>query len=111
MHEEVRAQWTLSIIRVATANRVGRCEDLVLGLRAQPLATTTSPSVPRGGLVVARVLGIHLRHLAVVVGRPVLLQRPDDGLGARHRVVSTVQTTWWGLDAAALFDDLQEDPQ
>ena len=36
----------------------------------------------------------------------------DVGLGARHHAISTtVRATWRGLEAAALFDDLQEDPR
>jgi hypothetical protein len=86
-----------------------RCEDPVLGLRIVPGAAANSAGALWGGLVAAGALDLRLRYPAAISQGLVLLQRPDGGLGARHQAISTLRDTWRGLEAAALFDQLQED--
>ena len=85
-----------------------RCENQVLGLRLAPNAEATSVGALWGGLALGRVLGQRLRYLDAVGQQLALLQRPDGGLGARHRAISTLQATWRGLEAARLFDGPQD---
>lgn len=106
-------------LSLASLGRAGelldRCEDPVLGLRIAPDAAASSGGAVWGGLVTARALGLALRYPAAISRGLVLLQRPDGGLGARHRAISTLADTWRGLEAAALFDQMlldqrQEEP-
>ena len=85
-----------------------RCEDPVLGLRLAPGGRATSVGALWGGLVVAGAAGVRLRFPAAVSGSLVQLQRPDGGLGPRHRAISTLADTWRGVEAAALFDQIEE---
>lgn len=87
---------------------LSRCEDELLGLRLAPDAQATSVGALWGGLALGRVLGRRLCYRDAVGQQLALLQRPDGGLGARHRAVSTLQATWLGLEAARLFDGPQE---
>jgi hypothetical protein len=86
-----------------------RCENQVLGLRLAPNAEATSVGGLWGGLALGRVLGQNLRYLDAVGQQLALLQRPDGGLGARHRAISTLQATWLGLEAARLLNRLREE--
>lgn len=87
-----------------------RCEDEQLGLRLAPGTRTTSAGTLWGGLRLAQVLGRRLRHLPAVGQQLAMLQRPDGGLGERHRAISTLRATWLGLRAAHLLNRLPEEP-
>lgn len=91
------------------ATFLGRCEDELVGLRLAPDAGTTSAGALWGGLALGHVLGRRLQYLGAIEQQLVLLQRPDGGLGARHRSISTLRTTWLGLEAVALLDRLREE--
>ena len=91
------------------ATFLDRCEDEMLGLRLAPGAGTTSVGALWGGLALGHALHRRLRYLGAVEQQLVLLQRPDGGLGARHRAISSLQATWLGLEAAALLDGLREE--
>jgi hypothetical protein len=91
------------------ATFLGRCEDELLGLRLAPDAGTTSVGALWGGLALGDAVGRRLRYLGAVKQQLVLLQRPDGGLGARHRAISALQATWLGLEAAALLNRLREE--
>jgi len=91
------------------ADLLGRCEDPVLGLRLTPGAGATAAGALWGGLVVAAALDARLRYPDAVATSLAELQRPDGGLGRRHRAISTLDDTWRGLEAAALFDQLEEE--
>jgi hypothetical protein len=91
------------------ADLLGRCEDPVLGLRLTPGTGATASGALWGGLVVAAALDARLRYPDAVAASLVELQRPDGGLGRRHRAISTLDDTWRGLEAAALFDQLEEE--
>jgi hypothetical protein len=80
------------------------CEDEQLGLRLAPNSRATSVGALWGGLALGRALGQRLRYPGAVGQQLSLLQRPDGGLGARHRAISTLQATWRGLEAARLLD-------
>jgi hypothetical protein len=54
-------------------------------------------------------VGRRPRYLGAIEQQVALLQRPDGGLGARHRAISALQTTWLGLEAAALLERLREE--
>lgn len=82
---------------------VRRCEDGVLGVRVAPAAGATSVGALWGGTKLARALGIRLRFPEAIGANLAMLQRPDGGLGARHRAVSTLRDTWLGLRAAHLL--------
>jgi hypothetical protein len=86
-----------------------RCEDELLGLRLAPDAGTTAVGALWGGLALGRALHRRLRYLDAVQQQLVLLQRPDGGLGARHRAISALQATCLGIEAAALLDGLGEE--
>jgi prenyltransferase/squalene oxidase-like repeat protein len=88
---------------------LGRCEDELLGLRLAPDAGTTAVGALWGGLTLGRALHSCPRYLGAIEQQLVLLQRPDGGLGARHRAISGLQATWLGLRAAALIDGLREE--
>jgi hypothetical protein len=88
---------------------LGRCEDELLGLRLTPDAGTTSVGALWGGLALSHAFHQRLRYLGAIDRQLVLLQRPDGGLGARHRAISALQATWLGLEAADLLDRLQEE--
>jgi hypothetical protein len=88
---------------------LGRCEDELLGLRLAPDARTTAVGALWGGLVLADALHRRLRYLGAIEQQLVLLQRPDGGLGARHRAISALQATWIGLEAVALLNRLGEE--
>ena len=90
------------------AGLLSRCEDPVLGLRLAPGGRATSVGALWGGLVVAGAAGVRLRFPAAVWGSLVQLQRPDGGLGPRHRAISTLADTWRGMEAADLFDQMEE---
>jgi hypothetical protein len=85
------------------------CSDPVLGLRFAPAAAATSAGGFWGGLVLAALLGERPEYPEAVARNLVLLQRPDGGLGARHRAISTLTDTWRGLDAARLLENHQEE--
>lgn len=91
------------------ASFLGRCEDDLLGLRLAPGARSTSVGALWGGLALSHALGRRLHHLDAVEQQLVLLQRPDGGLGARHRAISALRATWLGLQAAALLDGLRKE--
>jgi hypothetical protein len=95
--------------RATIASFVRRCEDEVLGLRVAPTARTTSAGVLLSGLELARLFDLRLRHRQAIATNLALLQRPDGGLGARHRAISTLKDTWQGLRAAHLLDEHQEE--
>ncbi len=88
---------------------LGRCEDELLGLRLAPDARTTAVGALWGGLALADALHRRLRYLDAIAQQLVLLQRPDGGLGARHRAISALQATWIGLEAVALLNRLVEE--
>jgi prenyltransferase/squalene oxidase-like repeat protein len=83
---------------------LGRCEDELLGLRLAPYARTTAVGALWGGLALADTLHRRLCYISAVQQQLILLQRPDGGLGARHRAISTLQATWIGLKAGALLN-------
>jgi hypothetical protein len=85
---------------------LSRCEDEQLGLRLTPRTRTTSVGALWGGLTLGHAVGRRLRYLGAVGQQLALLQRPDGGLGARHRAISTQRATWLGLEAAHLFNRL-----
>jgi hypothetical protein len=89
---------------------LGRCEDELLGLRLAPGARSTSVGALWGGLALSYALHRRLHHLGAIERQLVLLQRPDGGLGARHRAISALQATWLGLEAADLLNRLREEP-
>jgi Prenyltransferase and squalene oxidase repeat len=91
------------------ASFLGRCEDEQLGLRLAPDARTTSVGALWGGLALAHALHRRLRYLGAIEQQLVLLQRPDGGLGARHRAISALQATWLGLKAVARLNRLREE--
>jgi hypothetical protein len=88
---------------------LGRCEDELLGLRLAPDAGTTSVGALWGGLALSHALHRRLRYVGAIEQQLVLLQRPDGGVGARHRAISALQATWLGLEAAALLNALREE--
>jgi hypothetical protein len=90
-------------------NFLGRCEDELVGLRLAPDARTTAVGALWGGLALADALHRRLRYLGAIEQQLVLLQRPDGGLGARHRAISALQATWIGLEAVALLNRLGEE--
>jgi hypothetical protein len=85
------------------------CEDEVLGLRLAPGARTTSVGALWGGLALGHEIGRRIRYLGAIEQQLVLLQRPDGGLGARHRAISALQATWIGLKAMALVNQLRQE--
>jgi len=89
------------------ATFLGRCEDELLGLRMAPDARTTGVGALWGGLALADALHRRPRYLGAIEQQLVLLQRPDGGLGARHRAISALQATWIGLQAVALLNRLE----
>jgi hypothetical protein len=91
------------------ASFLGRCEDELLGLRLAPDAGTTSVGALWGGLALAHAVGWRPSYRGAIERQLVLLQRPDGGLGARHRAISALQATWLGLEAAALLNRLAEE--
>lgn len=91
------------------ATFLSRCEDEVVGLRLAPGAQTTSVGVLWGGLALSHTLHRRLRYLGAIEQQLVLLQRPDGGLGARHRAISALQATSLGLQAAVLLDRLRQE--
>jgi hypothetical protein len=93
----------------ALATFLDRCEDEVLGLRLAPGARSTSVGALWGGLALADAIGRRIRYLDAVAQQLVLLQRPDGGLGARHRAISGLQATWLGLKAMDLLNRLREE--
>jgi hypothetical protein len=86
-----------------------RCEDERLGLRLAPGSGTTSVGALWGGLALDYAIHRRPRYLGAIQQQLVLLQRPDGGLGARHRAISSLQATWLGLEAAALLDGLRKE--
>jgi hypothetical protein len=90
---------------------VDRCEDELLGLRLAPGAETTSVGALWGGLALCHALHRRPRYPATIKEQLVLLQRPDGGLGARHRAISVLQATCLGIEAAALLDGLREESE
>ena len=86
-----------------------RSEDPTLGLRFGPHARAVSAGALWGGLTICQALGLRLTYPDAAATSLALLQRPDGGLGRRHRAISTLHDTWVGLDAARLLDTLWED--
>lgn len=101
----------LTLARLPVPDRDGaarvlrRCEDPVLGYRMAPDAAATGSGTLLAGLQTGRALNMRPRYPAAVAHSLQLLQRPDGGLGARHRALSTLQDTWRGLQAAALLEE------
>ena len=91
------------------ATFLGRCEDELLGPRLAPGAGTTSVGALWGGLALGHALHRRPRYLGAIERQLVLLQRPDGGLGARHRAIPALQATWLGLEAVALLDGLRKE--
>jgi Prenyltransferase and squalene oxidase repeat len=91
------------------ATFLSRCEDELLGLRLAPDARTTAVGALWGGLALADALRRRLRYPGAVEQQLALLQRPDGGLGARHRAISALQATWIGLEAVALLNRLRQE--
>ena len=87
---------------------LARSEDPTLGLRLGT-ARTVSAGVLWGGLAICQALGVRLTYPDAAATSLALLQRPDGGLGQRHRAISTLHDTWLGLDAARLLDALRLD--
>jgi hypothetical protein len=92
-----------------TEGFVDRCQDRTLGLRVRPGAATTSAGALWGGLALARSLGVPVSYPVAVAESLALLQRPDGGLGPRHRAIATLRDTWLGLRAARLLEESKED--
>jgi hypothetical protein len=84
----------------AAAEVLRRCESEALGLVLSPRAGMTSAGALWGGVKLARAAGVVLRYPYAIAASLALLQRPDGGLGARHRAISTLRDTWLGLQAA-----------
>jgi hypothetical protein len=74
-----------------------------------PRAGMTSAGALWGGVKLARAAGVVLRYPYAIAASLALLQRPDGGLGARHRAISTLRDTWLGLQAARVLEELQEE--
>lgn len=85
-----------------------RCEDERIGLRLAPSAHATTAGALWGGLVSLRHLGRGPRHPDAIGESLALLQRPDGGLGTRHRAISTLLDTWLGLRAWQLLEQERE---
>lgn len=88
---------------------LARSEDRSLGLRLGTHARTVSAGALWGGLAICQAFGLRLTYPDAAATSLALLQRPDGGLGQRHRAISTLHDTWVGLDAARLFDALRKD--
>jgi hypothetical protein len=106
----------LRLVRLARLSRhvepnvaeyLRRCEDGVLGLRLTPNTVSTSVGALWGGLYIAHALGLYLSYPGEIRKSLMLLQRPDGGLGTRHRAITHLQDTWLGLEAACMLDDLE----
>lgn len=93
---------------VAASDFVGRCEDKTLGLRLTPAGRATSVDALWGGLDILRSLGHRPTYPGAIVKSLALLQRPNGGLGARHRSIATLQATWRGLEASDTLIQLKE---
>lgn len=93
----------------AAAEFLRRCESKALGLVLSPSAGMTSAGALWGGLQLARAAGVMLRYPNAIAASLALLQRPDGGLGARHRAISTLRDTWLGVQAARVLEALQEE--
>lgn len=91
------------------ATFLDRCEDELLGLRLAPDARATSAGALWGGLALCDSLHRRPGYLDAIERQLILLQRPDGGLGARHRAISALQATWLGLEAAALLGRLRKE--
>jgi len=89
------------------AEYLDRCEDGVLGLRLTPNTVSTSVDALWGGLYIAHVLGLDLSYPGEIRTSLMLLQRPDGGLGTKHRAITRLRDTWLGLEAACMLDDLE----
>jgi hypothetical protein len=94
----------------AVAAFVRGCEDAALGLRLAPHAGMTSARALCGGLELIGTLALVPRYPQAIVASVALLQRPDGGLAARHRGLSTLYDTWLGLRAAQLLQPAWEKP-
>ncbi len=88
---------------------LARSEDPTLGLRFGTHSRTVSAGALWGGLAICEALGLRLTCPDAAATSLAMLQRPDGGLGQRHRAISTLHDTWVGLDAARLLDTLRKD--
>lgn len=87
----------------AVSDFLTHCEDETLGFRISPSGRATSVDALWGGLEIARALGRSPAYPQSIARSILLLQRPDGGLGARHRSISTLQATWRGLEASDML--------
>jgi len=82
---------------------VRNCEDRDLGFRLSPTGRATSVEAIWGGLEVLRALELKPSYPQAIATNLALTQRPDGGVGKRHRALTTLQATWIGLDADRLL--------
>ncbi len=80
------------------------CEDAALGLRLAPKSAAISVDALWGGVTIASMLRMPLRHPQAIRRSIGLLQHPAGGLGARDRAIPTLRDTWLGLRAACLLE-------
>lgn len=92
------------------ADFVHQCEDDALGLRMTPSGRSTSVDAIWGGLEVLWQLGRPATYRAAIATNLALLQRPDGGIGGRHRALSTLEATWRAMRAEDLIVSAEEDP-
>ncbi|MDA8290067.1 MAG: hypothetical protein M0Z33_00050, partial [Actinomycetota bacterium] len=76
---------------------LGRCEDPRVGVRLSPRSGATSAGALLAGLEIGRAGRRAPRFPGAVAASLVLMQRPDGGIGSRHRAISTLADTWDGL--------------
>jgi hypothetical protein len=100
---------SLSRQPAAVAAFLACCEDEALGLRFAPGAGMTSAGALWGGLELFRMLRVAPSYPSAIAESLALLQRPDGGLAARHRAISTLRDTWLGLSADQLLQQIQEE--
>ncbi len=98
-----------SDIETASEEFLRSCEDEPLGLRLTTAAATTSVGALWGGVMIARTLGLPLRH-PEAIGRSIgRLQGASGGLSARDRAIATLRDTWLGLHTACLLGQAQRE--
>ncbi len=100
---------SLSRPPAAVAAFLACCEDEALGLRFAPNSQMISAGALWGGLVLFRALRVAPGYPSAIAESLALLQRPDGGLAARHRAISTLRDTWLGLSADQLLQQIQEE--
>lgn len=87
---------------------VRRCEDGDLGFRLSPTGRATSVAAIWGGLEILGTLGLQPLYPQAIATNLALTQRPDGGIGGRHRALATLQATWLGLLADSLLSQVEE---